>query len=327
MAQQTEYNTINNRLDKLDILTLCDPAETPVFSSTSKYRKVRSDIFEYHADSLDGIKLSTIADGRDVESFDNKAKNRTVIQQRTQIQNRTWKVSRGQEKDSDPAGVKDEVGRARMLASIELKRDIEAAICSDQEAEWVDEKTGNHMRGLGKFLDETNANIPANARMPAASKAVTDNLTESAFRAVLQSAYEGTGNANAKYRLFAGPALQNKITGFSRTSSETNNILQAQMAAGSREITCSVKIYNSDWGVVAVVPDLFLGYTDGASISDATRARGYLVDMQHLALSLNQDIWNEDYPDLGGGKRGAVWAKYTLINKCPKAMAKFVKAS
>ena len=29
---------------------------------------------------------------------------------------------------------------------------------------------------------------------------------------------------------------------------------------------------------------------------------------------------------IGGGKRGAVWAKYTLINKCPKAMAKFVKA-
>lgn len=324
MAQGTEYNVINNRMDKLDILTLCDPTSTPIFSTARKYRKVRSDVFEYYADNLDDVSTDTIADGRDVDEFDNKAKNRTVIQQRTQIQNRAWKVSRGQQNDADPAGVKDEVGRAKMLSAIELKRDIEAAIGSDQEAEWVDEKAGNHMRGLGKFLDADNENIPQNARMSAAAKATTSALNEKSFGAVLQAAYEGTGNANAKFKLFAMPALQRAITGFSRTNGESNNILRTTLVAGSKKIECSVKIYESDFGIVVVIPDLFLGMTNGGKLTDAIRGRGYLLDMDKFSISLNQDVWSEEYPDLGGGRRGATWAKYTIINECPKAMGKFV---
>lgn len=323
MAQAREYDPINNRMDQLDILTLCSPAETPLFTSVPKYRKVRSDVFEYYGDNLDDVNISTIADGRDVDGFADKTKNRTKIQQRTQKQFSAWKVSRGQQKDADPAGVTDEVSRAKMLATLELKRNMEASLCSDQEAEWVSDDLGNHMRCLGKFLDETNENIPENLRMSADAKASTSTLSETSFRKVLQAAYEGTGNANAKFRLFAMPELQNAITGFSRTSSDTNNILQAQMLSGAREITCSVKVYNSDYGIALVVPTLFHGYkSDGTRDANAKKL-GYLCNMDYLAISFNENLWNEEYPDLGGGRRGAVWVKYALINKCPKAMGKF----
>lgn len=319
----TEYNVINNRMDQLDILTLCSPAETPFFTSAPKYRKVRSDIFEYYADNIDAVSLDTIGDGQDVVTFDNKAKNRSVIQQRVQIQYQSWKVSRGQQEDADPAGVSDEVGRSKMLATLALKRNVEAALCSDQEAIWTGEEKGNKFRGLGAFIDETNKNIPENVRLSANGKQTTTNITETAFRKVLQAAYEGTGNANAKFRLFAMPELQNAITNFSRFNSESNNILQAQLLTSSSEVKCSVRIYNSDWGIVAVVPTLFAGYQANGG-APANNTRGYLINMDYVAVSLNKNLWSEEYNDNGGGRRGAVWFKGTLINKCPKAMGKFI---
>lgn len=330
MAQATEYSEIsaiaNKKTDQLDIITLVEPAETPIFTSAQKYRKVNSSVFEYYADSLDDVSLDTVADGKDVDDFGNKTEHRVKIQQRTQIQNKTWKVSRGLQEDTDTAGVKDEVQRAKMLCAIELKRNIEAAIGSDQEAGFS-EDSGNKMRALGAFLDEANDLIPTPVRMKEGAKAVTNGLTESAFRKVLQTAYEATGNSKGKYRLFAGPELQNAITGFSRTNAESGNILAAQLMAGSKEITCSVQIYNSDFGTVFIIPSMFLGYASNGGLTDAVRGRGYLVDMDNFAISFNKNLWDEEYEDRGGGRRGAVWAKYTIINKCPKAMGKFVASA
>ena len=322
MADLNEYNVINNKMDQLDILTLSEPAETPVFTSAKKYRKVRSPLFEYYTDSLEDVKLTTVADGVDVESFDNKAKNRAKIEQRTQIQNRTWKVSRGQQEDTDTAGVPDEVARAKMICALELKRDMEASICSDQNLGDVDAE-GGKFRALGKFLDATNTTIPVNARMKAGAQAITENLTETTFRQVLQTVYEASGNANGKFRLFAGPSLQNAITNFSRMSSTEGNILSAQLVAGAKEITCSVKIYNSDFGIVAIIPTLFNARQAGLGVTSAVQCRGYLLDMDKFDISLCKNLWAEEYEDRGGGRRGAVWSKYTIIHRNPKCGAKF----
>ena len=323
MADLNEYNVVNNKMDQLDILTLSEPAETPVFTSAKKYRKVRSPLFEYYTDSLEDITLDTFADGKDVESFENKAKNRAKIEQRTQIQNRTWKVSRGQQEDTDTAGVPDEVARAKMICALELKRDMEASICSDQDIGFG-EDTGGRFRALGKFLDDANTNIPTNARMKAAAKANTADLTETTFRQVLQAVYEASGNANGKFRLFAGPSLQNAITNFSRMSSTEGNILSAQLVAGAKEITCSVKIYNSDFGIVAIIPTLFNGRANGLGVDETVQNRGYLLDMDKFDISLCKNLWAEEYEDRGGGRRGAVWSKYTILHRNPKGGAKFV---
>lgn len=320
---QTQYNTINNRETKLDILTLCDVTDTPLVSTLSKGFKIHSPIFEYYADRLKKPSRKTIGDGVDVDNFENKAKNRVVIQQRVQIMNEPWIVSKGQERDSDPAGVKNEVSRAKMISALELKRNMEASIGSDQEAVMLNEEQGNRFRGLGAFADSENENIPKTVRALAASTASTSTLNETAFRKVIQSVYEACGNPKGEYRLFAGPALQNKITGFSRTSDEESNILRAMRPAGSETIDCAVRIYNSDWGRIVIIPDLFLGMSESGDVDDNSRARGYLFDPKNVQLSFNEDLYSEEYPDLGGGKRGAIWSKFTLIQKMPRAMAMF----
>lgn len=320
---QNQYNTINNRETKLDLLSVIDPAETPLYASLKKEFRVRSPEFFYYADRLEKPSRKTIADGIDVKDFDNKAKNRVRISQRVQLQKRSWIVSRGQQDDADPAGVADEVSAAKSRSGLELRRDIESVIGSSQEAEFVDAEQGDHLRGLGKFADPDNENIPESVRALSGSVAVTSSLNETGFRKVIQSVYEATGNPKGDFKLYAGPELQNKITGFSRTSDEQNNILRSERIAGSGVIDCAVRIYNSDWGRVIVVPDLFLGLGEDGEISDTSRARGYMFDSSNVSLSFNKDIWDEEYPDLGAGRRGAVWAKFTLINKMPRAMAMF----
>ena len=46
----------------------------------------------------------------------------------------------------EPGTVSDEVGRNKMLATLALKRNVEAALCSDQEAIWTGEEKGNKFR-------------------------------------------------------------------------------------------------------------------------------------------------------------------------------------
>lgn len=320
---QTQYNTINNRESKLDIITLFSPSTTPMFSSLPRHTRIRNNIFEYFADTLNKPSRRTIADGKDVNTFDNKAKNRVKIQNRVQIMNRPWIVSRGQEKDADPAGVKDEIARARMIASLELKTDIESVIASDQRAEWVNGEEGDHTRGFISFADPANSDIPESVRAVAAQKATTSSLSETNFRKVIQSIYEGGGNPDGQYTLFAQPELQNKITGFSRISDETNGVLRAVRMSGDEKIDCAVRIYNSDWGMVVVVGDLFVGLPEDGIATNAARRSGILLPKNSVALSFNEDLWNQDYPDLGGGKRGAVWAKFATIAKTPRAMGSF----
>ncbi len=320
---QTQYNTINNRESKLDILTLISPSLTPMFSTLPKHTRIRNNVFEYYADALNKPSRRTIADGKDVNTFDNKAKNRVKIQNRVQIMNRPWIVSRGQEKDADPAGVKDEIARAKMIATLELKTDIESVIASDQAAEWINGEQGDHTRGFMAFADPDNEDIPASVRAAAGQKATTASLSETNFRKVIQSIYEGGGNPDGQYTLFAQPELQNKITGFSRISDETNNILRGVRTAGEERIDCAVRIYSSDWGMVVVVGDLFAGLPENGEADAAARRKGILLAKNTVALSFNEDLWNQEYPDLGGGRRGAVWAKFATIAKNPRAMGLF----
>ena len=321
---QTQYNTINNRESKLDVLTLISPSLTPMFSSLPKHTKIRNTVFEYFADTLNPPNRRTTADGRDVETFDNKAKHRVKIQNRVQIMNRPWIVSRGQEKDADPAGVKDEVQLAKARATLELKTDVESVLGSSQPAEWVDNQQGDHTRGFAAFADPDNADIPESVRAAAAQKATTSTLSETNFRKVIQAIYEGGGNPDGQYKLFAQPEVQNKITGFSRISDETNNILRAVRTAGSEKIDCAVRIYSSDWGMVVVIGDLFVGLPADGVADAASRQKGILMSNNSVAVSFNEDLWNQEYPDLGGGRRGAVWAKFATIAKNPRAMGLFV---
>ena len=109
----TEYNVINNKMDQLDILTLCSPAETPFFTSAPKYRKVRSDIFEYYADNIDAVSLDTIGDGEDVVAFEIRQKTVPSYSSAFKFNTKAGKYRADNRKTQTPQAYPTKSGEAR----------------------------------------------------------------------------------------------------------------------------------------------------------------------------------------------------------------------
>ena len=330
MAKADQYNTKNNKPHWLDILTMVEPESTPLYSTLGKTIKPRNLEFTYFVDKLGDVNTKTIADGVGVTDFTNRAANRAPIVQYVQEQQESWAISRGQRDDADPAGVTDEIKHSKMRAALALRIKIERSIASDQEGKYVDATQGHHMHALGSFLNPDNTSIPEFARIASSSIAETDTLTEDAFRAVLQSVYDACGDSGASYDLHAGSVLQTKVTNFMRMSDTGDNFLRVRQLDGkTNELAATVSLYRGDFGFVKILPNPHLGFGESdTAATDATKARGYLLNTKYLALNFCKDLYNQDLPDTdGSGSKGIIWAKYSLVHEMPKTSGKFVKAA
>ena len=334
MAKADQYNTVNDKPCWLDILTQVEPEETPLYATLPKGVKPTNYEFTYFVDKIGAVSLATIADGKGLASdsdFINHAANRQPITQYVQEMAEGWNISRGQANDMDPAGVKDETAAAQMRAALRLRLRIERSIGSDQAGNrFVDANVGSHMIAMGSFLNPSNTAIPEFARIQSGSIAETDTLTENAFRAVLQSVYDACGGKGLSYKLHAGSDLQTKITNFMRMLTGEQTFLRTQTLNSSPcELQAAVNVYRGDFGLVYIVPNPQLGWVESQETASAeSKARGYLLNEDYISLSFVHDIYNKDLPDTtGAGDRGVMFAKYSLINRMPKACGKFIKAA
>lgn len=324
MPGATSYNTAGNREDLTDIIAMVEPTKTPMYSSFPKGPKPTANLHEWQVDDYENVKITGVVDGSDVASYENKAKNRTVISNRVQEFRRTYGVTRRQEMVAT-AGVSSEYGRSKTKAVTEIKRDIESAIGSDNDVVVGTGSAADQMRALGKFIDSTNTDFPAFARTLAAAEGTTSSLAEDSFDDVIQAVYEACGSAMG-YDLFANSTLQKEITKMSKWQSDVSShtsVYRQNEDATSKTITRSVQFYNSDWGTVAIKPDLFLGRTDAGELTTASKQRGYLIEPGQVTLNFMQTPTAEEFDDMGGGRRGMVSALLTLCVKNPKGCGKF----
>jgi hypothetical protein len=331
MAQATSYNISGKHDSLLDVVTTVNPEETPLFSSARKGVKPKSVLTEWVTDKLDNPSLAGKVEGVDVTTHVNRLANRATVSNRVQTVPETWAVSREVQQSSDIAGVKNAVAESKAKALLQLKLDMAAITGSDQEAVTGTASAANLTRGLGKWLDATNANIPASVRLPAAQIAKTGDLAaaggEVKFNAVLQATYEASG-AKRDYTLYAGPGLKSVITNFTRASGATTNVVvNVPVDAEKRKITLAVDVYDGDFGLVKIVPDLFLGRATGTGVTAESRDRGYLVTPSLFELGFLEAPTHVDQPDQGGGQRGFFEAMFAVRVLHPWGFAKFVTGS
>ena len=87
---------------------------------------------------------------------------------------------------------------------------------------------GAKMCGLGIWSDPTatgntfDTSLKQGFRAVSGSRVSIGSLTESAFRGLLQSVYTASGSKGS-FRLFAGPALVNKITDYTRSTTANSD--------------------------------------------------------------------------------------------------------
>jgi len=335
MAQATSYNTVGDREDLTDFLTILEPEDTPKLSTFNK-GPGQSNVFqEWQMDNLNPVNIGGIPEGQDVQSFNDQVANRFRTGNYTQLFREPWQVSQLQEA-SNPAGVSDEVANSKEKAMRVVKRSIEAAIGSDNEMQQDTGAVGYKLRGLGKWVQSTaQSTNPVNALYltPSASidSTATASLSESNFNDVFQSAFQAVGGAR-NYTLFAGPSLKRAISNFQRVTGATGTTktYMVTQAADQHKIDLNVTVYEGDFHQVTIIPDLFNGLLDGAQPSSTTsqqKARGYVINPDLVALSYMIGLESRELPDMGGGRRGFVTAALTLVCKNPKGLGKFAATS
>lgn len=332
MAQATTYNVAGIREDLTDFLTILVPEDTPKLSMLSKSSRPSGYYQEWQVDTLNNVSFGGVVEGSDVATFDNAAVSRARVGNYIQKFQRSWSVSDILEA-VDVAGVASEVANAKAKKAREIKRDIEAAIGSDNDMQAGTNTVPYKMRGLGSWISNSAQStnpVPAAFRTPSASidATGTSSLTESTFNAVFQSIYEQNGGKRS-YTLFAGPALKKAISNFQRVtgSSGTTKTYQVTQDAMDKEITLDVEIYDGDFHKVTVIPDLFNGLVDGGTTTDQSRARGYVIDPELVGFGYLIGLESRELPDQGGGRRGFLKAVGTLMVKNPLGLGKFAATS
>jgi len=255
-----------------------------------------------------------ISEGTDVTSFDDKFASRARLGNYTQIFRRDFIVSNLQQAVSSvgPANV----AQAEAKSMRELKRDVEAAICSDNDRS-VENGAGTPyaLRGLGDWLDSAGpSDVPAAYRTPSASIA-TSAPNETTFNDIIASIYTVNGEAN-NLTLIAGVALRKVISNFTRSSgaAASEAVYTVNQDASAKKVTHSVTVYESDFGMVNVI--------NGNPACMPSANRGYVVNPKYLGFNTLIPMGSTRLENQGGGERGFVDMVGTLVCKHPGAHGK-----
>ena len=322
MAFSNTYDTTNpgsgvsNREDLLDVITTLAPQDTPILSMAPK-RKATATFHEWTVDSLSAVTTAGVSEGADVTAFTDKFSGRARLGNYVQKMRRSFMVSDLQQAVDSVGPAK--IAQAEMKAVKELKRDIEATICStnDRAAE-NGGGTSYAMRGLGDWIDSGGpSDVPAAFRTPAGSIHASGAFTETVLNSLITSIYRVNGMAN-DLTLVADTALRAVIADFARTSGSTNTVYrQIQQSADTATIKLTVDFYESDNGIVSIV-----NMNPDCAPDTTNKDTGYILNPDYMGVADLIPLGSSRVPNLGGGDRGFVDYTGTLEMLHPGAHGK-----
>ena len=342
MAIATSYNVTSAkgaRENLESLLKTVEPTETPLYSTLSQSEAPKATLNEWLVDSLADPEIGGVIDGVDLTISDaaNLIDSRARLGNRVQTIRDIFSVSRQAEMiDVAPGGQGGLFNASKAKSLIQLKRSIETAIASGNDQAAGSAGAGATMCGLGLWSDPTHVGNTFDTVAKQAFRAVSGSrvslaaLTESALRGLLQSVYTASG-AKGSYKLYAGPAVMNAITDYTRAAVTNNPVYSFTQDVSGKTLVNSVLHYVSDFGSIDIIPDLFLGRVNGAASSPDTAEgtvntdRAYLIpDDDTVSLKFLEGISVVDLPDNGAGKRAFTEAMLTLRVGNPRALGSIV---
>jgi hypothetical protein len=315
-------SAVSNREDLTDVLTILAPEETPVLSSAQKQRAVATNT-EWTVDTLSNPSTAGIVEGDDVLVHTDQFAGRARMGNFTQKFRRNYKVSDLQEAVDSVGPAK--IAQAEAKAIRELKRDIEATLCSTNVKQQATDVLPYKMTGLGGFIDSAAADstVPAGFKTPASSiytttESAANAFSETALNDIISSIFEVNGVSNGLV-LVADVGLRRVVSDFARLSTVTTetSIRNVNYDGNVAAIKLSVELYQSDHGVVSIVnanPDCMPDF--GGTTSNSS---GYLVNPEYYGVHELIPMGSTRQPNNGGGERGFVDCALTLGVYHPQA--------
>ena len=315
-AKSGQGSAVSNREDLSNELSILAPEETPILSLCGK-GKASATYTEWTVDSLAAPATTGISEGSDVTSFSDKFADRARLGNYIQLMRRDYIVSNLQQAVTSvgPANV----AQAEAKSMREIKRDIEATIASDNEMT-VENGAGTPygMRGLGKWIQSTaqaTNPVPTAYRTPSGS-IIASTLSESSFNTMIGSIFAKNGEMNS-LTLVANVALRQLISNFTRATPASAGVTyHVNQDATSKQITLSVNMYDSDFGLVKIVNG------NPSCMPTASTNVGYVLNPKYLGFNTLIPMGATRLENQGGGERGFIDVAGTLCVKHPQAHGK-----
>jgi len=301
MPTFTRFDAVGAREDLSDVIYDISPQDTPIMSSIGK-TKATAVYHEWQTDALAAATTSNAA----VEGADATAATlspTTRIGNYTQIVQKTVQIS-GTLESVDKAGRKSEKAYQLAKASAELKRDIEAIITANQGQSAGNSSTARKLGSLLSYI-QTNTNkgsgtttagedpttIGVSTRVDADT---TRTFTETMLKDVVQQVFTSGGTPSL---LVVPPALKQVVSNFTGLAQHRYN----SNASGEVTILAGADLYQSDFGVISIVPNRFM------------RSRDALVlDPEYAALAYLRPFQTNDLAKTGDSEKTQILAELTL---------------
>ena len=324
-----EKNQIGKREDLADYIVRIDAKSKPLFAMIPKEKELARTRCDWQVDNFEEPEDNAVEDGTDVDTFDNASPDRAMLSVYCQKLRDSAMVSDMAEEVSDVAGLsKGEQAESIMKKLEKLSRDIESALCSDNETQEGGPGVAYKMRGLGKWIsndEQAVLPVPALYRTPTGSIDTTAmaSITDETINGVLQSSYEQTGTLN-DFMLLCGPTLKRQFSKLTNVQKGSTNVMGSIVVynrnLSEKKISNVVDRFEGDFGNIELHPTLFNAKFTSAA---ASARRGYLLLMNMLALKWKRYPRVKQLEDRGGGPRFLVDAIGTFKVKNPLPLGKF----
>ena len=282
------YDQVGIREELSDSIWDVSPTETPFVSNCSRV-SVDNTYFEWQTDSLAAVSATVAVEGADA-SFAPAAAT-TRVGNYTEIVTKTA-ITSGTLEATDRAGRAKEMAYQIVKRGKEIKRDIEHHMVGLNNAQAAgNATTARETASISCWLN-TNASTAGTAGTGDGTTAAVDGtqraFTETLLAAVIDSCWTNGGNPNV---IMANSFNKRALNGF------TGHSDQVRHDAADKSVINAVSVYESDYGVMQVVPNRFL------------RSRDVLVlETEYFAVAELRPMFTKDIAPTGDAeKKQVIW--------------------
>jgi len=300
MAAYDRFSAIGAREDLTNVIYDISPTDTPIMSSIGK-TKATGVFHEWQTDALAAATTSNaLVEG--ASASEATLTPTTRLGNYTQIVGKTIMIS-GTLEAVDKAGRKSEKAYQLAKASAEIKRDIESIITANQGQSAG--SSGSTARKMGSLLSyiKTNSNKgsgttagvdPVTIGVSTRTDGTTRTFTETILKDVISKVFTSGGTPTT---LFVSPALKQVVSGFTGLAAQRYQV----PTSGQATILAGADLYQSDFGVLQIVPNRFM------------RTRDALVlDPEYAALAYLRPFQTNELAKVGDADKTQILAELTL---------------
>lgn len=307
-------------------LTILEPEETPFVSMCPKTNDAKGTLHEVMASRLRSPRTTGTREGDSGIKGGNKAKKRQRFGANLHRWHDTFAVTDVQQAISENGGnaaTDNEYADAKAQCMREVKRDMEATVCSAIETNGGNDDDMK-LRGAFRWLASTQTPaIPADFQTPAAQRltgvATILETGANSLNSVLKS-LKGQYGGKRDFQCIAGNDYIEDIDLFTRTGDggTTANRYRVEENGDEHEITMMVRVFASSFGRLEVHPSDFLQIdADGVGDPDSM----LILNMELWKMCFLERLHSKDDVEDAGGQSGYVKAIGGLFCHMPRGNA------